>query len=120
MLFPKIIKRLTLPLLLFYFAAALAFSKTTRAAEDPPLGSDCGDAGCFVEDIQTVVNFLSAGVGIVVVAMIIIGGIQYTMAGDNPQAVSEAKSRIKNALFGLLAYALTFAFLNWLIPGGVF
>jgi uncharacterized membrane protein len=73
-----------------------------------------------VHDIQIIVNFLSAGVGIVVVAVIILGGIQYSMAGDNPQAVGSAKQRIINGLIALVAFLFIFAFLQWLIPGGVF
>ncbi|HEY5550162.1 MAG TPA: hypothetical protein VIK37_03145 [Candidatus Saccharimonadales bacterium] len=74
----------------------------------------------IVQDIQVVVNFLSAGVGIVVVGVIILGGIQYSLAGDNPQAVGAAKQRIINGLIALLAFLLTFAFVQWLVPGGVF
>lgn len=74
----------------------------------------------IVKDINLVVNFLSIGVGVVVIAMIIIGGIQYSIAGDNPQAVSAAKQRIINALIALVAYLFIFSFLQWLIPGGVF
>jgi hypothetical protein len=74
----------------------------------------------IVQDINLVVNFLSALVGVVIVGSIIWGGIQYMSAGDNPQAVSSAKHRIVNALIALLAYLLTYAFLQWLIPGGVF
>ena len=74
----------------------------------------------IVQDINVVVNFLSIGVGVVVIAMIIIGGIQYSIAGDNPQAVSAAKQRIINALIALVAYIFMFAFLQWLIPGGIF
>jgi hypothetical protein len=60
------------------------------------------------------------GVGVVVVGVIILGGIQYTMAGDNPQAVTAAKQRIINGLIALAAFLLMFAFLEWLIPGGIF
>lgn len=74
----------------------------------------------IVNDIQVVVNFLSAGVGIVVVAMLIIGGVEYSAAGDNPQKLTAAKQRIINALIALVAFILSFAFLQWLIPGGVF
>jgi len=74
----------------------------------------------IVNDLQTVVNFLSAGVGIVVVGVIIVGGIQYITAGDNPQALTNAKQRIVNGLIAFMAFLLTFAFLNWLVPGGVF
>jgi hypothetical protein len=74
----------------------------------------------IVTDLNTIVNFLSAGVGIIVVTVIIIGGIQYSMAGDNPQAVAAARQRILNGLIALMAFLFMFAFLQWLIPGGVF
>ena len=74
----------------------------------------------IVEDINVVVNFLSIGVGVVVIAFIIIGGIQYAAAGDNPQALTAAKQRIMNALIALFAYLFMVAFLQWLIPGGIF
>lgn len=65
------------------------------------------------------IKFLSGLVGIVVVIMIALGGIQYTMAKDDPQAVSAAKERIKNALIALVAYLFLFSFLQWLVPGGI-
>mgnify|MGYP001611951958 CR=1 FL=1 len=74
----------------------------------------------IVEDINVVVTFLSIGVGVVVIAFIIIGGIQYATAGDKPEALSAAKQRIMNALIALFAYLFMFAFLQWLIPGGIF
>lgn len=74
----------------------------------------------LINDIQTLVDFLSAGVGVVVVGAIIVGGIQYTMAGDNPQAVSAAKKRIFNALIALVAFMLIFSFLQYILPGGIF
>lgn len=74
----------------------------------------------IVKDLNQAITFLSAVVGIVVVGTIILGGIQYTMAGDNPQALSEAKQRITNGLIALLAFLFMYAFLQWLVPGGVF
>src|SRR5438046_3130729 len=43
---------------------------------------DCVKSDPIVKDIQTIVNFLSAVVGVVVVIMVIVGGIQYSIAGD--------------------------------------
>lgn len=74
----------------------------------------------IVQDIQTVLDFLSVGVGIVVVGVIIWGGIQYAMAGDSPEAIGKAKSRIVNGLIALLAFIFLFAFVQWLVPGGIF
>ena len=74
----------------------------------------------IVKDIQSIVDFLSIGVGIIVIAMIIIGGIQYSMAGDSPDATGKAKTKITNALIALFVYLFMFAFLQWIIPGGLF
>lgn len=74
----------------------------------------------IVKDIQSIVNFLSIGVGVIVIAMIITGGIQYSIAGDSPEATGKAKARITNALVALVAYLFIFAFLQWIIPGGLF
>jgi hypothetical protein len=74
----------------------------------------------IVKDINQVVGFLSAGVGIIVTGVIIVGGIQYMTAGDNPQAITAAKKRITNGLIALVAFLFMFAFLQWLVPGGVF
>lgn len=74
----------------------------------------------IVEDIQLLVDFLSVGVGIIVVGVIIFGGIRYAAAGDNPQAVTAAKQHIVNGLIALVAYIFTFAFLQWIVPGGIF
>lgn len=74
----------------------------------------------LIKDLQIIVDVMSAGVGVVVVAMIIIGGIQYSIAGDNPEKVKAARQRITNALIALVAFMFIFAFVQWLIPGGVF
>jgi hypothetical protein len=80
----------------------------------------CVEQNKIVADLRLIINALSIGVGIIIVTIIILGGIQYMVAGDNPNAVSAAKQRIINALIALLAYILIFAFLQWLVPGGVF
>jgi hypothetical protein len=74
----------------------------------------------IVKDINMIVNFLTAGVGIVVVIVIVVGGIQYVMAGDNASAVTAAKERIMNGLLALAVFIFMAAFLQWLVPGGVF
>jgi hypothetical protein len=92
-----------------------------------PLGNGCnGNTAntCFtknpiVKDINIIVDFLAALVGIVVIGTIILGGIQYSIAGDNAQATGAAKQRIINGLIALVAFIFTFAFLQWLIPGSV-
>jgi len=92
-----------------------------------PLGNGCNGNTAetclkknkIVVDINTIVNFLAALIGIVVIGVIILGGIQYTLAGDNATATGAAKQRIINGLIALVAFIFTFAFLQWLIPGGI-
>lgn len=74
----------------------------------------------ITKDINLVVNVLSAGVGIIVIIIIIIGGIQYMMAGDNASSITAAKERIMNGLIALFVFIFMFTFLQWLVPGGIF
>jgi hypothetical protein len=85
-----------------------------------PALKKCVTQSPLVQDIQKIINFLAAGVGIVVIGVIILGGIQYSIAGDNAQATGAAKQRIVNGLIALVAFIFAFAFLNWLLPGGAF
>jgi len=80
----------------------------------------CLDQSPIVHDLQTIVDFMSALIGIVVIGVIIIGGIQYSMAGGSPDATGKAKQRIINGVLALIVFIFTFAFLQWLIPGGIF
>jgi hypothetical protein len=73
----------------------------------------------IIKDINTVVDFLSAGAGIIIVGSIIVGGIQYSLAGSNANEVTAAKNRIRDALIALFAFFFIFSFLQWLIPGGL-
>ncbi|MGH7156733.1 MAG: hypothetical protein ACREGG_01295 [Candidatus Saccharimonadales bacterium] len=81
---------------------------------------NCLTQSPIVSRIQQIVDFLSAGVGIIVVGVILVGGIQYTLAGANPQRLTAARQRITNGLIALFAFLFIFAFLQWLIPGGIF
>lgn len=66
------------------------------------------------------INILTAGVGIAAVGGLVYGAILYSSAGGSADQVKKAKDIIGNVIIGLVAYALMFAFLNFLIPGGVF
>lgn len=90
---------------------------------------DCEDQGGDNGDIENtgiwsilmmVINILTAGIGIVAVGSIVYGAILYSSASGNAEQVKRARTIIINVVVGLVAYALTYAFLQWLIPGGVF
>lgn len=63
---------------------------------------------------------LAALVGVVVVLSIVISGIQYSSARDNPQMVAAAKNRIVMSLLALLLLMFAGSILNWITPGGLF
>lgn len=66
------------------------------------------------------INLFSVVIIIGSAIMIAVAGVQYTTSRDNPQAVQTAKQKIWNVLIGLLAFFFLYAFVQWLIPGGVF
>ena len=82
---------------------------------DPTNNSNCN----FFEQILGLVNIVSGLIGVVVVLNIIIGGIQYTTAGDNPNKVQAARQKITNSIIALIAFVFLVAFLQWIVPGGV-
>ncbi len=75
--------------------------------------------GIFVV-INIVLNVLMFGVGIAGTLGIVISGIMYLTARDNEAQMTKAKSRLINIAIGLIAYAVMWAFLQWLLPGGIF
>lgn len=103
---------------------------STNTPSNTTFGNDCTASNnnleaCvhknpLVNRLREIINFLAAGVGVVVVFGIIVGGIQYITAGDNPTKVQAARQRILNAILALIAFGLAYAFLQYLIPGGLF
>lgn len=66
------------------------------------------------------INILSAGVGVLAVAGIVYGAIMYTSAGGSAEQTKKAIGIITNVVIGVVAYALMYAVLNFLVPGGLF
>jgi hypothetical protein len=101
-----------------------ATAECAEAAKDPAAtsGNCATPTNCdLVHDyINPLINFLAAAVGVAVTIAIIWGGIEYSSAGGDPQKVSIAKNRIKNAIIALVTFFFLWALLNFLIPGGLF
>jgi hypothetical protein len=65
------------------------------------------DATSKINDIvHSIVNLLSAIVGIAAVIMIIVGGFRYITSGGNDASVTSAKNTILYAIIGLVVVAL--------------
>lgn len=92
-----------------------------KECQDPAMDcgkSGSGDCGLFEKYINPMISFLSAVVGIAATIGIIVGGIRYMMASDDPGAVSKARALIRNSIVALVVYLLLFALVSWLQPGG--
>jgi hypothetical protein len=66
------------------------------------------------------IKILTGGIGVLAIAGIVYGSIMYTTAAGSPEQVKKAIEIFRNVVIGIVAYALMFGFLNFIIPGGVF
>jgi hypothetical protein len=83
-------------------------------------GYGTGQCPTITQTVTTIFNWAAIGVGVVVVIMVIVGAIQYTTAGGSQERSKKAIEIIRNAILALAFYLLMWAFLNWLVPGGLF
>lgn len=90
-------------------AEGLCAGASFEFSTDP--SADCsgsGDATSRINDlIRTIINLLSAIVGVVAVIMIIFGGLRYITSGGNDANVTSAKNTILYAIIGLIIVALS-------------
>jgi len=78
-----------------------------------------GEDGIF-KVLNVILSVLTWGIGIAGTLGIVISGIQYMTAKDDPVQMTKAKNRLIQIIIGLAIYAVMWAFLQWLLPGGVF
>ncbi len=74
-------------------------------------GDDCG----FLDTVDSFLRWLSFLVVPIVIIVVIIGGIQLSLAGDNPEATKKAKAKITQAIVALVFFILLWGLLKWLI-----
>lgn len=70
--------------------------------------------------LVTVIKILTGGVGVLAIAGVVWGAILYTTSAGSPEQVKKALEVFRNVVIGVIAYAVMFAFLNFIIPGGIF
>ncbi|MGH7142141.1 MAG: hypothetical protein ACREF5_01560 [Candidatus Saccharimonadales bacterium] len=94
--------------------------QTCCPANDEKSSSTTDTQCLFSKYVNPVIDLLSAAVGVVVVIAIIIGAIEYTSSAGDPQRSASGRQHIMNALLGLFAYFFLYAFLQFIVPGGLF
>ncbi len=81
--------------------------------------NDVKTGGAIVAYLKMALQVLSAGVGITIVLMLVIAGIQYITSAGDPNMVKQAKDRIVSAITALVLFVMGFAILSFIIPGGI-
>jgi len=99
---------------------ALTAQRTDVISCDADAGDGCVNNNPIIALAKWAINILSAVVGVVVVAVIVFAGIEYSSSGGDPGRTAAAKGRIINAIIALVAYMFLYIILQWLIPGGLF
>lgn len=75
----------------------------------------------IIWDLLTIaVNFLAAGVGLVVLAGIVFGAVTYATSAGSAEQAKKGIGFITNAVIGLLLFIFMYAIINFLVPGGLF
>ena len=77
---------------------------------------DSGNGDSILEILNTVVNIMTVGVGVLGIIGITIVGIQYLTAGGSEEKTRTAKRRMFEIIIGLVAYVVAYSLLVWLIP----
>ena len=69
--------------------------------------------------LSLVLKILMYGLGAAAVLGVVIAGIIYMTARDNPQQVAVAKKRLIDIVIGLVVWAIMYTLLSWLVPGSL-
>ncbi len=74
---------------------------------------------CITGLLLLVLKIFVYGLGAAAIIGVTIAGIQYMTARDNQAQVAAAKKRLFDVTIGIAAWAVMWAVMNWLIPGGM-
>ncbi len=83
------------------------------------------DLGCIgkgnpiMDLLFAIIKWLSDGVGLVIIASLIVAGIQFTSSRGDPQATAKAMKRVQGNVTALLLFFFAYAILNYVVPGAV-
>ncbi len=79
----------------------------------PGLNVDCsGGKNPIYALLQFAINWMIRLLGVLAVLAIVVSGIQYASSGGNPEGLKAAKSRLTNAVVGLILLSLMFVILH--------
>lgn len=73
------------------------------------------DAGAVMDRVNTAINVVLGVLGVVAVAMIIMGGIQYATSQGDAAKATKARNTILYSIIGLVIALLAFAIVNFVL-----
>lgn len=112
---------LTLSLMMGF---APAFAQDSKSQIQCGVNQAAGTTGCTPDSgapktlgdtIKTIINILSAAVGVIAVIMIIVGGLRFVTSGGNAEAVKSARSTLLYAVIGLVVVALAQVIVHYVL-----
>jgi hypothetical protein len=98
-------------------SAILSKACVTQESTSFSYGGGCQNTTTL---ISTIIKFLSAMVGIAVVAGIVTGGLIYASSDGNATKAQKGITTIVNSVIGLVLFLFVLALSNFLVPGGIF
>ncbi len=123
----KFLPIISVVVLCFSLIFSVALAAPTFAADENNDAISTTFFGDFKDDgkgcgVYMVLNYaldiLSWGIGIAAIVGIIVSGILYLTAKGNENQVIKSKKRILDIVIGVAIYAVLYAGLNFLLPGG--
>lgn len=103
------------------FSATPVFA--AQCAGQPTSIIDCGGKkgkDAIFEVIRTIIKIMTAGVGILAVGAVAVGGVLYASSEGSPDKIQRARQIWLNTAIGILMFGFLFGLTNFIIPGGVF
>jgi hypothetical protein len=92
----------------------------TNAKGEKGISNDPTKGGAIIIYLVAVLKLLSETIGLVIVVVLIVAGIQYITSTGDPALIKSAKKRIQNAILALILFMFMYAILTFLTPGGIF
>jgi len=81
------------------------------------LGYTITEASTFTDYVSYAFMFLIAISTVILIGVIILGGIDFILAGGSPGKASQAKKKIKDGFIGMIILLLCYVILNTINPG---
>ena len=92
-----------------------AYGAATTYTTGKDTNQQSGQGTSLMETLQIIINVALGIIGFIAVAMIIVGGVQYTTSAGDAAKVTKAKNTILYGVVGLVIALLAFAIVNFIL-----